>query len=178
MRLSWARVVVALSALVLVGCSVLSGVAGGAGQRLATVVIKSVTVSGTPARPIFTITGSGLSVPAPSPSVSPSGQPLCPVKIAGSAGLDYGTHLYLIGWDGQPNGSNKQLYSAGRYRPKLNELDCIGLIVLSHSPSKLVFTFGHAYTQFRSQYRQLQTGDVIELVVNAASFATVVRYHH
>jgi hypothetical protein len=85
--------------------------------------------------------------------------------------------LYLIAWGGQPNDSNAQLYSAGRYRPKLNELDCIGLIVLSHSPSKLVFTFGHAYAQYRSQYRQLQNGDVIEVVVNKASFATVVRYH-
>jgi hypothetical protein len=169
-------VVAAVVAVALVGVSVATGVAAGSGQRLAAAVIRSVTVSGSPAGPIFTVSGSGLNVPVPSPAVSPSGQSLCPAKIAGNAGLDYGTHLYLIGWDGQPNGSNKQLYSAGRYRPKLNELDCIGLVVSSHSPSRLVFTFGHAYTQFRSQYRELQNGDVIEVVFNTASFA-VVRYH-
>jgi hypothetical protein len=140
--------------------------------------ISSLTITGSPAKPVFTVTGTGLAVPSPNPKTSPSGQPLCPLKISGKAGRDYGTGFYVIGWDGQPNGTNAQLYAGGRYRPALNELDCIGLVVLSHTPTKVRFTLGHGYVQYyRAKPRLLRNGDVVEVVVRGAPYATVVHFH-
>lgn len=150
--------------------------AASSGARTQAAAITSLTASGSPARPIFTVTGRGLAVPPASPATSPSGQPLCPLKITGNAGLDYGTALYLVAWDAQPADDNKQIFAAGRYRPALNELDCIGLVVVAHTPTRLTLALGHAYVQYRSQYRPIRNGDVVEVVVGGAAFATVVRY--
>jgi len=138
-------------------------------------VITSVKVGGSPSRPVFTITGKGLSVPAPSPKGSPSNTQGCPLKIKGKAGHDYGTQFYVDAF-ATGTGEDKQLYSAGRYRPTLNENDCIGLTVLSHTPTRVTFTFGSAYSQYRSQYRTLLNGDLIEVVLKGAKFGLVVHY--
>jgi hypothetical protein len=137
-------------------------------------VITSVKVGGSPSKPVFTITGRGLSIPAASPKRSPSNTPGCPLKIKGKAGFDYGTQFYV---DAFATGTNedKQLYSAGRYRPTINETDCIGLTVLSHTPTKVTFTFGSAYGQF-PQYRSLMNGDLVEVVLKGAKIGLVVHY--
>ena len=70
-------------------------------------------------------------MPEPNPTTSPSGQQLCLLQISGNAGLDYGNELFVIISDGQPQDTNSQLYAAGRYRPTLNELDCIGIVPLN-----------------------------------------------
>jgi hypothetical protein len=133
--------------------------------------ITSVAFSGSPAKPTVTVTGKGLTVPPPSPSASPSNQPLCPKAIQGNAGLDYGTRLYVAAYSGE-----KLIYAAGRYRPSLNELDCIGIVVLSHTPTKLRFQFGAAYSQPDFGYQPIRNGDLVEVVVNNAAFGLVVRY--
>jgi hypothetical protein len=139
--------------------------------------ITAVKVSGGPSHPVFTITGHGLAVPNPNPTTSPSGQQLCPLQISGNAGLDYGNSLFVIGWDGQPQDANSQLYAAGRYRPALNELDCIGIVVLKHTAKRIVLTFGHGYQQYYSaKPRFLHSGDVVEVGVGPARFATVVHF--
>jgi hypothetical protein len=145
-----------------------------ASAAASTTVITSVKVTGSPSKPVFTITGKGLSVPAPSPKGSPSNTPGCPVKIKGKAGLDYGTQFYVDAF-ATGTGEDKQLYSAGRYRPSTNETDCIGLIVQSHTPTKVTFTFGSAYSQF-PQYRKLLNGDLIEVVFKGAKTGLVVHY--
>jgi len=99
--------------------------------------ITAVKVSGSPSHPVFTVTGHRLTVPKPNPKKSPSGQPLCPVQISGNAGLDYGNAFFVNMWDGQPQDANAQLYAAGRYRPTLNELDCIGIVVLKHTADRI-----------------------------------------
>jgi hypothetical protein len=38
------------------------------------------------------------------------------------------------------------------------------------------FTFGAAYSQFRSQYRTLRSGDLIEVVLKGAAYGLVVDY--
>lgn len=157
----------AASALPLGGAAAASGAAA--------TVITSVKIGGSPARPVFTITGSGLSVPAPSPNASPSNQPGCPLQINGNAGYDYGTQFYVDAF-ATATGEDKQLYAAGRYRPGVNETDCIGLVVLTHAPTRLTFTFGAAYSQFRSQYRTLRNGDLVEVVLRGARYGLVVRY--
>jgi hypothetical protein len=135
-------------------------------------VITSVAFSGSPAKPTVTVTGRGLSIPAPTPSTSPSNQPLCPKVIKGNAGLDYGTRLYVTAFS-----NDKLKYSAGRYRPGLQELDCIGIIVLSHSPTKIRFQFGAAYRQADFGYPHITNGDLVEVVVNGGAYGLVVRYH-
>src|SRR5690349_14404001 len=129
--------------------------------------ITSLTVRGSASKPIFTITGKGLAVPKPNPKASPSNQSLCPLKIAGNAGFDYGTRFYLLAWAAQPNDTNGLFYGMGRYRPSLNELDCIGIVVLTHTPTKITFTPGHAYTQYyRARPRLIRVQDVLEVALN------------
>lgn len=170
------RRLAAIVVLVTIASAVLLAGTASATSHRAAAVIRSLTVSGSVSRPIFTISGAGLAVPRPNPAVSPSNQKLCPLRISGNAGLDYGTSFYLIGWDAQVGDSNSQLYAAGRYRPRLSELDCIGIVVLAHTPTRVTFTFGHAYVQYyRSKPRLLHNGDVIEVVLGGASFAAVFR---
>jgi hypothetical protein len=139
--------------------------------------ITAVSVGGSPTRPVFTIKGHGLVVPTPNPQGSPSNQPLCPLKISGNAGHNYGTNLFVVVWDGSTNGNNAFMYSGGRYRPTLNELDCIGLIVLKHSPTQITLTFGHGYQQYYgTKPRFVQNGDVVDVGDGTARFATVVRF--
>jgi hypothetical protein len=165
----------AFAAAAVVVCSL--ALAGAASGRATATTITAVKVSGSSSRPVFTVTGQGLTVPAPNPATSPSGQPLCPLKISGNAGLDYGTGFSLIVWDGQVEDANAQLYAAGRYRPKLNELDCIGIVVLTHTPTRVTFTLGHGYVQYyRTKPRLIRAGDVVEVVLGHARFATVVRF--
>ena len=139
--------------------------------------ITSLRITGSSAHPVFTIGGRGLSVPPKSPTTSPSNQKLCPVVINGNAGFDYGTRFSLIVWNGQLNAANAQRYAAGRYRPALNELDCIGLIVLEATPKQIRFTLGAAYLQlYRTNPGLIQNGDVVEVVLGSARYATVVHY--
>lgn len=165
-----------VAALALVGCAALCGPALGAHASQAA-AITALKVSGTSSRPVFTIVGHGLSVPEPNPKVSPSNQPLCPVAISGNAGLDYGMQFSLVAWDGQPDSTNAQLYAAGRYRPSLNELDCIGIVVLSHTAERVTFTLGHAYQEYyKAKPRWLKNGDVVEVTLKGATFATVLHF--
>lgn len=149
------------------------------GMALATsrASITSLRVTGSPSHPIFTISGRGLAVPPTSPKTSPSNQKLCPVVINGNAGFDYGTRFSLIVWNGQLASTNTQRYAGGRYRPALNELDCIGLIVLKATPTQIRFTLGAAYLQlYQTNPGLIQNGDVVEVVLNSARYATVVHY--
>jgi hypothetical protein len=54
-------------------------------------------------------------------------------------------------------------------------LDCIGIIVLSHSPTKLTFALGQAYREYY-QADWIQNGNVVEVVLDGASIAAVVHY--
>ena len=162
-------------AIALVAALVLIALAGPAAVRArgaaSTASITAVRFSGNPSKPVVTVTGRGLSVPAPNPKVSPSNQPLCPKTIKGNAGLDYGTALYLTAFQ-----DDKHIYSAGRYRPSLKELDCIGLIVLSHSATRVRLGFGAAYSQPDFGYPRLTNGTLVEVVAGKAAFGLVVRY--
>jgi hypothetical protein len=71
---------------------------------------------------------------------------------------------------------DKLKYSAGRYRPALKELDCIGIVVLSKSPARVQFGFGAAYSQADFGYPHIVDGDLIEVVLNGAAYGLVVHY--
>lgn len=118
-----------------------------------------------------------MSVPPKNPKTSPSNQKLCPVVINGNAGFDYGTRFSLIVWNAQLSSTNTQRYAGGRYRPALSELDCIGLIVLKAAPKQIRFTLGAGYLQlYRTNPGLIQNGDVVEVILNSARYATVVRF--
>jgi hypothetical protein len=132
--------------------------------------VRRVVLLGSPNRPIFRVTGRHLRVPPRRPSGSPSHRRLCQLRIRGNAGHDYGSRFYVV----VSGRHGKRLYGAGRYHPKSNELDCIGLIVLSHSSRHITFTFGSAYTQF--PYPRLRKGDRLKVVVDSKTHRIAARF--
>jgi hypothetical protein len=168
---------IAACGLAVSAAAALAGLALAMPSRSLGASITSLRASGTPAHPVFTIVGHGLSVPPKNPKTSPSNQKLCPVVIKGNAGFDYGTRFSLVVWNGQVNAANAQRYAGGRYRPSLNELDCIGLIVLKATPKQIRFTLGAAYLQlYRTNPGLIVNGDVVEVVLDSARYATVIHY--
>lgn len=127
--------------------------------------VTSVTFAGTAADPTITVHGSDLgSLPAPDPSVL-QGTNGCPAA-SGTYGTDFGTDLYLS----VPSSH----WGAGQYNPG-GEVDCIGIVPTSESPSQLTFKLGSFYTANPSMF-SLQQGDLVELVVNGASIDVHVSY--
>ena len=127
-------------AIAAIGFVVASG-ALAAGPR-----ITSVAFTGNQAHPTITIRGQGLGeLPSPRPSYHPLGHPLCPPKPTlplARYGFNYGVRLYLEDFT--------QHWSAGRYRPSLNELDCIGVIATAFNPTHIVIHLGAAYPRLKT----------------------------
>jgi hypothetical protein len=163
---------VAIGALVLAA----SAVAVPAQVAIGNPSIGKVIFGGTPAHPGITITGSDLtydryypaSAPDPDPPYTPGDHPLCPLKLTGVQGHDYGTRLYLVDKSAQP------LWAAGRYRPGLRELDCIGIVLESWTSGAIKFRFGSGYLQGR--YPQLHNGDFVQIVWNHLTVGVHVKY--
>jgi hypothetical protein len=129
--------------------------------------ITSVTFTGSAANPTTVVHGTNLGkLPAPSPAAHPSGQNGCPT-IAGDNGFDYGTSLYIA--------VPSQNWSGGRYRPSLNETDCLDLVVTKFTSTEVHFHFGPFYTKFYPQF-SLAAGLQVTVVVNGARFNTTVTY--
>jgi hypothetical protein len=135
--------------------------------------ISRVFFGGKPTNPIVTIKGADLNyegnqaTPPRNPPYSPSNQPLCPVKIKGTPGWDYGTRLYFT------DKSAKPVWSAGRYRPKLGELDCIGLIITQYTSGQIEFHFGGF---FKQNHFKVNPGDFVGVAVNGTGTGVHVVY--
>ena len=135
--------------------------------------ISRVFFGGKPTNPTITIRGSDLNyegnqaIPPRNPPYSPSNQSLCPVKIVGAPGWDYGTRLYFT------DKSAKPTWSAGRYRPKLGELDCIGLIVTQYTSGQIEFHFGGF---FKQRHYKVNPGDFVGVAVNGTGTGVHVVY--
>lgn len=145
-----------------------------------TAKITAVTFHGPERNPVVTVRGLRLGVrPKPSPVYHPLGHPpLCPAqptKPLATYGLDYGSGGLFV-----DDRSQSPVWAAGRYRPQLSELDCIGLVVVSFSPTKVVFRLGAAYrepTSDRASRRyDLAEGDTVVVGVNGARFTARVHY--
>jgi hypothetical protein len=141
--------------------------------------VSGVAFHGPERNPVITVSGVGFGLrPKPNPAYHPLGHPpLCPTrptKPLAAYGFDYGTGLYV------DDRSQSPPWAAGRYRPQLGELDCIGLIVVSFSAKKVVFRLGAAYrepTSDRASRRyDLAEGDSVTVGVNGAQFTTRVHY--
>jgi hypothetical protein len=128
--------------------------------------ISSVTFSGSPANPSFVIHGTKLgALPKTDPPGHPSGQNGCPA-IAGDSGYDYGTNLYLA--------VPAKNWSAGRYRPSVNETDCLDLVVTKFAPTRVAFHFGPFYAKYVTA--KLANGDAVDVAVNGAVKTVHVKY--
>ena len=130
-----------------------------------------VSLSGSPARPVFVLTGRALRLPAPNPLGTPARRRLCTLRIHGVAGRDYGDEFYVTVYAGR---GGRRLFGAGRYHPQSNELDCIGLVVLSKSPQRISFTFGSAYSEFK--YPVVTEGRRVRVVFRGEARTMLARY--
>lgn len=132
--------------------------------------VTSVAITGSLAAPTFTVTGTnfGSSPPPPDPSTPPDGQQGCPASPnANPQGYLYGTNLYVS--DQSSNGFDAGVNSV------TGEFDCVGIVVQSWSPTKVVFTLGNLYDQSipGNQY-VLANGDPVQVVVLGAVGSTTV----
>jgi len=129
--------------------------------------ITSVRFSGGPANPTVVVSGRNLgSRPSPDPGGHPSGLNGCPT-VAGDTGYDYGTSLYLAPTSGE--------WAVGRYRPELNETDCLDLVVTKFTPTEVDFHFGPSYKNTYPKFA-LAPGSQVQIVVNGATYDTTVKY--
>ena len=135
--------------------------------------ISLIIFAGTPTNPDVIVRGTDLDyqpyhpIPPKSPSYNPSNQKDCPVAIKGIPGYDYGQRLYFVDKSAKPE------WSAGRYRPAIHELDCIGIIVTSYTSGQVEFHFGGFFKQ--SHYR-VNPGDFVGIVVNTIGTGVHVKY--
>ena len=98
---------------------------------LARPTIKSVAFKGTIVRPTVVITGSGFGS-------RPSRKPLTGCKAKGDVGSDYGTNLWL---EVTPPGGGT--WGAGRSKGRA--ADCIGLVAVSWSNTRISYRLGKYY---------------------------------
>jgi hypothetical protein len=135
----------------------------------ASATIASVTFSGRSANPSFVVHGRNFGTqPKPDPPVHPLGTTGCPVNVpGGDNGYDYGTSLYLA--------VPAKNWAGGRYRPSLNETDCIDLVVTKFTPTEVDFHFGRSYSSFYPKF-SLDDGDAVEVGVNGATKTVHVKY--
>lgn len=155
-----------LSALcaALVASALVPGALGSRQHRaIANPSISLILFGGSPTNPTITVRGADLDyrpaqpIPPANPPNSPANQADCPVAIKGNPGRDYGTRLYVVDRSAKPE------WSAGRYRPGIHELDCIGLIVTRYTSGEVVFHFGGF---FRQNHFRLNAGDYVGIVVD------------
>lgn len=128
------------------------------------------TVTGSVAAPVVTVTGTGFGT-QPAPGPVPQGQQGCPAAPStGDGHLYNGVDLYFSD-PAAKTGSFKN-WNAGQYTPGSNgQFDCVGEIVSSWSPTRVVFSFGNLYDKRLPQnYYVLSNGDSFQVYVKGASF--------
>jgi hypothetical protein len=154
----------------LAAAAVFAGFASSA--TTASPTITSVTFAGSEVKPTITIRGQHLGKrPVPDPAYVPLGHPpLCPPapsKAPAAYGFDYGTSLFIADKTQQP------VWSAGRYRPQLSELDCVGVIIIKFTPSIVVLRLGAFYAEGNIK---LAANDRFQVGVKSARFSGRVKY--
>ena len=144
---------------------------GALGATGKTTVVTSLSVLGSPVKPVFVVTGRGLRVPRSQPAAPPVNRRLCRLHPKGTVGYDYGDQFYVTVYTKR---GGTRLFGAGRYHPRSNELDCIGLVVLSHTSKRITFTFGAAYTEYT--YPKLTARRFVRVVLRGAHVTRAVRF--
>jgi hypothetical protein len=135
-----------------------------------------VVFSGTQSAPVILITGSGFGTkPTHDPKVSPARAGIkyhsaCdtqPLQGNHKDGFDYGPTALGVGWGSSaPTGYSAGVYVSGSY------LDCIGVVVRSYMPDKVVLRLGCQY----ALYPQIIAGDRYLIQVAGATKSGIVAY--
>jgi hypothetical protein len=172
-------IVIALAGLVAIGL-----VASSQAASLRGSTVTSVAFHGSVAAPLIDIRGHGFALrPHPSPPKPPE-PPYASTYLQGGSGCttttppvgyDYGTSLYYTSGGPHSYTSGAKL-SAGRYRPHLlphHELDCIGLVVIRYTPTRITFRMGSDYAAH--QYR-IDNGDRYEIGIHSLRLHGTVHY--
>lgn len=129
--------------------------------------ISSVSFTGSVADPTVVVHGTNLGAkPAPSPAQHPAGLDGCP-KLANDTGYDYGTNLYIA--------VPAKNFSGGRYRPSVNEIDCLDLVVTKFTADEVDFHFGPFYSSAYPKFA-LAPGLQVQAAVNGVTYTTTVKY--
>jgi hypothetical protein len=172
-----ATVVVGLAGGLLCGSF---GIGGGAvaGPHVAAATghISAVRFTGTVKKPTITITGSGFgSKPTPNLPISPDKagrhyHAACATqRVAGNGkdGHDYKASDLGMNWGAQrPHGYKAGVYVRGSY------IDCIGLIIVKYTNTKVVLRPGCQY----ALYRRMKEGDAALISVNGGKKRLSVHY--
>jgi hypothetical protein len=174
-------VVVALAGLVAVGLVVSSGAA-----NVGRAAVTSVAFHGSVASPVIDIRGHGFGhLPHPNPPRPPE-PPYASTYLQGGSGCttttppvgyDYGTNLYYTSGGPHSYTSGAKL-SAGRYRPNLlpsHELDCVGLVVIRYTPTRITFKLGSDYA---AHHYRIDNGDRYEIGIHVLRYHGTVHYSH
>ncbi len=130
--------------------------------------ITSVALDGRVAAPTFVIHGRGLGS-LPAATDSPVTSAPCRAEHApGDQGGNYGSRLYFVDVTAKFSGG-----LSGPYEGVAHVVDCVGLIVTSYTPSRVIFTLGSDY---RKHPYAVHSGDRITFVVNGAKVTVSVKY--
>ena len=168
MRRETAALVLACSCVLAVASLASAATAAAAKARITSVTFKN--VGG--ASPQVTIRGAGFgSRPAHDPTYQPTppqgNTPPFGCTQTGYVGWNYGTQLWI-----SITSTTHAGWSAGRYRPALNELDCIGLTIIRYTGTQVVYRLAAGYRQGGFE---LAAGDHYVVSVKGAKSRGVVK---
>jgi hypothetical protein len=171
----WTTLAVAVSCTLAIALVPVAASAQGS-PAPAAVVISKVVFTGTSTAPVITITGSGFGTkPAPNPKISPAKagakfHSTCntqPLQGNGNDGHDFGPTALGVGWGTSgPDQSSAGVYVPGSY------LDCVGLIVVRYTTTKVVLHLGCQY----ALYTPIAAGDDYQVQVAGVTRTGIVAY--
>jgi hypothetical protein len=129
--------------------------------------INAVAIDGPATAPTFVIHGRGFGSLPPAVG-SPITSAACRNEHApGDQGGNYGSKLFFIDKTAKFSGG-----LSGPYEGVANVVDCVGLILKSYTPSRVIFTLGSDY---RKHPYSVRPGDRIMFVVNGAKATITVK---
>ena len=123
----------------------------GAYEEIAPPTISSVTLSGSPAAPTVTVSGTGFG------SEADLGTATAPFVCGSATGLNYGNNFNFSDGTDLPEGSWQ-----GGQGPD----DCVGVLISSYSNTRITYTFGSGYSGFAG----VRTGDGFSMTVLGTTF--------
>ena len=136
------------------------------------------TFRGSTKAPTVVVVGKGFGArPSFNPSYAPQTHQSCPQQNPALDGHDYGMSFGFQ--DLGASAGTTKVWAAGRYAGAA-ELDCVGLVIKSWSPVRVVFRFGRQYdrpaTSAAPSTYVLSSGDPFAVRVRSATFRGAARF--
>ena len=141
----------------------------GTASAASAATITSVAIDGSVTAPTFVIHGRGFGSSLPPAVGSPITSAACRAEHApGDQGGNYGSKLYFVDTTSKFSGG-----LSGPYEGVADVVDCVGLIITSYSPTRVIVTLG---SDDRKHPYAVHTGDRITFVVNGAKATVTVKH--